>query len=152
MKAISEIIDKPLNQSVRRPMGSDELTKDQASAVGYFFVRLKMLDPLQYDTMMPDTKTEGLIKREHAAYLKDLTREKIDAGFAIVHEYRQSGDPDFKFLNIDRIVGVICGSTASRAGMYKLFSPIGLPDITAQERAKEAGAKELERLKGLFDE
>lgn len=151
MKNIAQILNTREVDNVKRPMGADQLTLPEREAVGYFFVRLKMLDPMQFDNLMPDDKTERLIKREYAPYLRHLTRDKIDAGFAVIHDLRQQGDPEHKFLNIDKIIGVICDRTTGRAGIYKVFEPLGLPDKTAEERARKAARPHLDELKGMFE-
>lgn len=151
MKQVGELI-RP-GMLAKAPMGSDQLTKEQREAVGYFFVRLKAIDPTQYDTLMPDLKTETLLKREYAPYLKDYTKQQIDRGLEMLHRKRQEGDPDYRWLNIDSVIrlieGKVCGEQAP-AGIYRYFEPLGLPDKAAEEKARKAGASELQKLKGMF--
>lgn len=151
MNPIANIIDAPKELS-RAPLSSSDLTKEQLGAVVYFFARLRTTDPVQFDTIMPDEKTESLVKREHSRYIKDFTKAQIDRGFDELHRLRQSGEKDFKWLNIDKVIGLISNPNAdgNPAGIHKVFAPLALPDKTAQEKAKKVGSVELDRMKALF--
>ena len=132
-----------------RPVGSDSLDKDQARLVGYFFFRLKACDPIEYDRMMPDPKTEAIIKREYAGYIAGLTRDKIDRGFAHWHERRQAGDSDYRFVNIDRLLGLINeASQGVAAHKYFLPSPVETQEQIAERKA--VGRQRMESIKALF--
>lgn len=152
MNEIGKIIDAPKALS-RAPLSSADLSKEQLGAVVYFFARLRTTDPVQFDTIMPDEKTEALVKREHSRYLKDFTKDQIDRGFDELHRLRQAGDKDYKWLNIDKVIGLIANpnTDGKPAGIYKLFAPLALPDKTAQEKAKKAGAAQLEAMKAMFN-
>lgn len=152
MKDISTIVSRP--PEVKRPVSSDQLTREQRDAVGYFFARLRLFNSTQYDALMPDEKTEALTKREYAQHLIGFSRERIDKGLNAYHEARQSGTKGFEFLDIDRAIGMVKhggNPEGNPARIHKPFEPLALPDKTAQERAKKAGEKELGRLKGMFD-
>jgi hypothetical protein len=133
-----------------KPIGSDQMTPDQAKLVGYFFFRLKACDPIEYDRMMPDPKTEAIIKREYAGYILSLNREKIDRGFAYWHDRRQAGDPDYRFMNIDRLLGLVNDSSAGVAA-HKYFLPS--PPETAEQLAarKAIGREKMKSITSIFE-
>ena len=120
----------------------------------YFFAKLKLTDPRFYLQAMPDEKTEKITKREFSESLRTLTKEKIDCGFAELHQLMATNHPDYKFLTIPKVIGVCSGaaSEGNPAGAHKYFEPLALPDKTAQEKARKAGACELDRLMNLFAE
>lgn len=157
MKKISEIPvnTNALTENKNAPVGAEQLDDDQLNAVIYFFTRLKMLDPIQFDSVCPDTKTEKLVKREYAIFICDLTKEQIDNGFNEYHAMRQSGDPEARFLNIDKIVGlsskkVVSGDWHHRTAAYKPVRRLGLPDGTKKEKSKAAHKRAMEEMrKGL---
>ena len=134
----------------KRPMGSDQLTQDQRDSVGYFFLRLKTTDPGEYDRLMPDEKTEAIVKREYASHVMNYRRDKIDQGISDWHAFRQSGDPDYRFLNIDRVVGLISGAARSMA-LYKPFQP-SLPESKSEKEArKKRGREHVQRLRNILE-
>ena len=150
-----------MNTQLYRPMsGSTQrsapapLTEQQKDSVAYFFMRLKVSDPQQYDVLMPDETTEIFVKREYARQLCDFSREKIDKGFKLFHDLRQSGHPDYKFLKIDSVIGLMVHGVVGEgnpAGIHRYFDPAELlEDQGAKERAREAGASELEKMRGLL--
>ncbi|WP_444893614.1 hypothetical protein ACJJIE_03775 [Microbulbifer sp. TRSA001] len=152
MKSISTVLGQP--PELKRPMGSDELSREQRDSVAYFFLRLSLLNREQYDRQFPDEKTEALAKREYAAHLKDFTREQIDAGMAAYHENRQAGVEGFQFLDADRAIGLIRNGGVGEgnpARIHKLFEPLALPDKNAQDRARKSGESELAKMRGMFD-
>lgn len=152
MKHISTITSQP--PEMKRPMGSDQLNQEQRDAVGYFFARLKLFNSAQYDALMPDETTERLTKREYAAHLIGFTRDQIDKGLAAYHDARQSGIKGFEFLDIDRAIGMVKhggNAEGNPARIHKPFEPLALPDKTAQEKARKAGASELEKMRGMFE-
>ena len=156
MSEISEYIKKvKVNQKSRAPVSSDQLTENQRQAVGYFFARLRSVDPVQYDAMMPDEKTEAITKREYAQHIMNFTKDQIDNGIDGLHTHRQQNDPDYKFLNIDKAIGLVANNGhkyASRAGIYKEF-PKALPEPPEYKtRRRKAGEAELEKLRGMFDD
>ncbi len=155
MMHISKIDVNPqaLAQVKAGPVGSEDLSHDQRQAVGYFFTRLKMADSIQYDIICPDSKTEALVKREYASYIANLSQQQIDYGFAKFHEFRQTGDQDFKFISIDKIIGLASGKEKAGkwqhgAAAYKAFPVLALPDKGKKERAKEAHQKAMAELRG----
>lgn len=158
MNQLTETLGNVLTAATaNRPMGSDELTPVQRDAVGYFFARLKTADPSQYAVLIPSDKTRIALSRTYAPYIKDFTRDQVDAGFDRFHKLRQGGDERFRWLNIDQVIGLIAGTlkleaeeNQAPAGIYKYFEPLALPDKTAEEKARKAGASELQKLKGMF--
>ena len=131
------------------------MTTEQKDAIAYFFMRLKLVDPQQYDLLMPDEITEIFIKREYAPQLAAFSRQRIDAGFKLFHAMRQAGHADYRYLKIDSVIGLIVnGGTAegNPVGMHKAFKPLALPDKAAQARARQAGEVELARMRELFSD
>lgn len=149
-----------------RPMGSDELSETQRDAVAYFFAHLKAADPSQHDVLIPDDKTSAVLRRFYAPYVKDFSREQIDAGFHRFHQRRQAGDPAFKWLNIDQLIGLTNGTLKlenedhrAPAGIYKVWpspydpnSGLALPDKTSREQRNAAARPHLDSLKGLLQD
>jgi len=157
MKHIDKVLGNQLaNPSdVKRPTQSSELGEQQRRAVVYFFARVRAIDPQQYMILMPDEKTEQLIKQEFSAHVMNFTKDQIDKGMAAWHSLRQEDHKDYKFLNLDKIVGLIAngGNThGQRAGLYRHVRPgLPVPDSVRQERKKTALAA-LDSIKGLLDE
>ncbi|WP_323845379.1 hypothetical protein [Microbulbifer magnicolonia] len=152
MKPISTILRT--STQLKSPMGSSELKERERDVVAYFFLRLRMINGEQFDRLFPDERTEALAKREYAAHLKDFSREEIDRGIAAYHENRQYGVNGFQFLDVDRAIGLIKNSgliEGNPARIHKLFEPQALPDKTAEEKSRRAGARELEKMRSLFD-
>lgn len=140
------------------PVSSSELTPEQRKAVGYFFARLKMISSQQYDLLMPDSKTESLIKREYAPHLIAFTKNQIDIGLEAFHSLRQRGDPDYKFLDLDKIIGLI-GCNGHKpgeqppAGIYKPFPKSHrIESETLKSKRKRAGESCLAGLKAMLGE
>ena len=120
----------------------------------YFFAKLKLTDPRFYLQAMPDEKTEKITKREFSEQLRGLSKEKIDCGFAQLHQLMGANDPEYRFLTIPKVIGVCSGSAGEgvQAGAYKLFEPLALPDLTTIEKSRKAGRNELDGLLNLFNE
>lgn len=120
----------------------------------YFFAKLKLADPRFYLQAMPDEKTEKITKREFSESLRVLTKEKIDCGFAELHQLMATNHPDYKFLTIPKVVGVcnVAAKEGNPARAHKEFEPLALPNKTAMEKARKAGACELDRLMSMLQE
>lgn len=122
------------------------LADNERNAVAYFFMKLRIADPRFYDQAMPDEKTEKFTKREFSEFIRKFTKEKIDNGFVQLHKLLACGNPDYKFLTIQKVIGLIENGGAGegvQAGAHRLFAPLALPDKTAEEKARKAGAQEL---------
>ena len=133
-----------------RPVSSSDLTKEQRDSVGYFFYRLKAIDPLEFDRMMPDEKTEAIVKREYASSLIGIKKPQMDNGFAYLHDKRMSNDPDYRFLNIDKIIGLMHEGASNAA--QKIFTP-SLPEPeSAKAERKAKGRERMASLKSMLDE
>jgi|GEM_PF-2488232 len=144
---------------VKAPMGADQLTDNQRKAVAYTFARLKMITPQQYDLLMPDDKTEGLVKKEFTPHLMNFHKDQIDIGLDAFHRLRQQGDSDYRFLDIDKIVGLIitggkAPSEVSRAGMYTEFKdrdePKQLTDEKQVHRRRKVASSEIDNMKSML--
>lgn len=120
----------------------------------YFFAKLKLTDPRFYLQAMPDEKTEKITKREFSEQLRGLGKERIDCGFAQLHQFMGANDPEYRFLTIPKVIGVCNGAASEgvQAGAYKLFAPLALQDLTAAEKSLKAGRNELDGLLNLFGE
>lgn len=138
-------------------VSSESLTDHQKDAVWYFFNRIRALDAGQFKQLCPDEKTESMVKREYAAHIIGLSKYQIDLSFDAYHRERQAHNKEYKFLNIDMLIGLAKNngkspSDSAPAGIYKEFEKLALPDKSAQERAEKAGGEVLDGLKGLFDD
>jgi hypothetical protein len=134
-----------------KPISSDQLTKEQRDAVGYFFFRLKAIDPGEFDRHMPDRKTESIIKREYAGSLMGMTKEQMDNGFAALHDLRREGHEDFKFLNIDRVIGLMYESGKTNQA-HKVFTPRLPESKEAKEERKARGREKCSAILSIFNE
>ena len=133
-----------------KPVGAEQLTKEQRDAVAYFFVRLKAIDPLEYDRMMPDETTERMIKREYASSIMCLTKDRMDSGFATLHKKRMDNEPEYRFINIDKILGLMHEDRHGAA--HKYFTP-GLPEPESAKAARKArGREQCSKILSIFDE
>lgn len=137
----------------KAPLTSDKLTEGQRQAVGYFFIRIKATDPREYDLIMPDEKTERIVKSEYAPYLMNFSKDQIDAGIAQWHELRQMGERDYQFLKIDRLIGLIQDAKQNKA-VHKVFFPSGrLPEPEYQRQKRKAkGTERCAAILGMLDE
>ena len=139
---------------VRKPTGSAEMTKEQSGAVAYFYARLSTIYGPEYMRNFPDEKTEAISKREHGAYIMDFTKDQIDKGMDALHTSRQYGEEQYKWLNVDEVIGLVRSGgniTGDRVGAYKVFPRSHrLEDQTAKYKRKQEGRKHCEALKGLF--
>lgn len=140
----------------KAPVSSDQLSKPERDAVAYFFARLKMISPQQFDSLMPDEKTEAMIKREFAAYIKGFTREQIDIGMDGFHRQRQLNNAEYRYLDIDKVIGLIRfggrnPKEAVGAASHKILKPaLRLTSDAEEKKRREAGKKALSQLmKGL---
>lgn len=152
-----------LQDATNGPMTSDQLSKRQRDAVGYFFRRLKLVSPAEYDRMVPTESTRTELQRDYAPYLKDFSKAHIDAGFDRLHTLRQQGDPEHRFLDIDKAIGLV--QVAARTGVYsprsgKFFipkpdpeaQPNYLPDRSKEERCEAARERALAKVNALFND
>lgn len=151
MQTSNEIVSSYAN--VQR-FETKPLADSERDAVAYFFMKLKIADSRFYDQAMPDETTAKLTKREFSEFIRGFTKEKIDRGFVALHKLLACNNPDYKFLTIQKVIGLIENNGGSgegvQAGAHRLFAPLALPDITAREKAKQAGAQELGGMLSLF--
>jgi hypothetical protein len=146
-----------INQIIERPQSDvRQYSQDEQDTVAYFFFKLKAVYLDHCRRMMPDIKTENIIKREYAPHLVGFTRPQINRGFDALHIARREYPSDWEFLNIDKVIGLVISPEGfgdpdyvKPAGIHRVFPKL-LPNKTAEEKAKAAGEKELARLKDLF--
>lgn len=103
MKQISQIVTGNQGGHVQRA----PLTDEQIQIVGYFFARLRVIYGNQYAVNYPDETTEKLAKREYAREICSVTPEKLAKGFEVLHKQRQTNAEAWKYLDIDKIIGLI---------------------------------------------
>ena len=103
MKNINEVVigtQKPVS-------AKPALTQDQADAVGYFFARIRVIYGHQYQVNFPDESTEKFAKREYARQVCNISRETMDEGFDALHKARQETPDEWKYLDLDKIIGLV---------------------------------------------
>lgn len=152
MKQIGEIVQGYVaNPAKREPA---PLTAQEKDSIAFFFLRLKLVYPQQYDAAMPDEKSEAFAKREYGKHLAAFSREQISVGFDRLHKLRQGASwQDWRFMDIDRVISLIrdgeSGDAADwehdriKAADRERRAERLLPDLGKQERAREAGKKAL---------
>jgi|SRR5690554_5379092 len=156
MQNITELIAKPATQ---RPEAQAPLTQQERDVIGYFFFRLRLINPMFYEQIAPDEATERLVKREHAAMLRKLTREQVDTGLGGYKRLIAEGHPEYRFASLAQIIGVLeRGGYApdeintGRAGIYKTAPRPALEDQTAKERRRRDGVRQCASILSMFDE
>ena len=127
------------------------MNESQRDSVAYFFLRLKATDPQQYDVLLPDEKTEAVIKREYAAHIMNFSREQIDKGIHDWHYQRQQQNPDYRFLNIDQVVGLVCEANTARPE-HRVFTKALPEPKEVIHRRKQQALEYCNRLMNMFDE
>lgn len=152
MKQISEIVQGYVaNPAKREPV---PLTPQEKDSIAFFFMRLKLVYPQQYDAAMPDEKSETFAKREYGKHLAAFSREQISVGFDRLHKLRQGASwQDWRFMDIDRVISLIRDGESGDASDWEharikaadreRLAERLLPDLGKQERARAAGKKAL---------
>jgi hypothetical protein len=103
MKSVSDLIMKPKSE-----VGQEkELQPEQKDAIGYFFAKLRIIYGNQYLVNYPDEKTEAFAKREYARHIVEITREQMDEGFDLLHQQRQKNADEWRYMDVDKIIGLI---------------------------------------------
>lgn len=150
LKPMLEQMIQNANQEKRRSVKSPEpLNQTERDAVYYFFAKLKLFDPIRYDQIMPDAKSEKATKTEYANSIRGFTKLQIDFGFGELKKLVGLNDPDYKFLTVARIVGFIANGgncEPPRAGMYKLDPPVVKPTNAIGSSIEAMRAKSVEVL------
>jgi len=130
------------------------LADNERNAVAYFFMKLRIADPRFYDQAMPDETTEKFTKREFSEFIRGFTREKIDKGFLNLHKFLADGHPDYKFLTIQKVIGLVENGGAGEAvqsGAFKLFPRyIGIEDQTEKAKRYELGKQKSSELLAML--
>lgn len=144
-----------------QPAGPMPLTERERDSVAYFFSRLRLIEPMFFDQVAPDEDTERLVKREFSNMLRGFTREQIDLGLAGLKRAMADRHPDFKFLTLPKIIGLlecrgrlpVADGEWARAGIYHEARPERLlDDKGAKERRREVGRRECAKLLAMFDD
>jgi hypothetical protein len=130
------------------------LADNERNAVAYFFMKLRIADPRFYDQAMPDETTEKFTKREFSEFIRGFTKEKIDKGFLNLHKFLADSHPDYKFLTIQKVIGLVENGGAGEAvqsGAFKLFPRmLGLEDQTEKAKRYELGKKKSSELLSML--
>lgn len=137
MKDVSQIIGQQQSQQQKAP-----LTDIQKEAVAYFFMRVKAIYGQQYFTLMPDEKTEMIVKREFARQICDMDKCRMDAGFDALHRERQNNPANWEFLNLDKVCGLI-----KSGGKHWQQRVLEAKDAELRERPKALEQKRSEETK-----
>lgn len=117
MKEVSKIVSKKSNQTVQT-----RLTQGQVDTVGYFFARVRVIYGHQYMVNFPDEATENYAKREFARQVCDIPREIMDKGFQALHRVRQDKPDEWRFIDLDRIIGLV--KTGGEEAFYRRLKKI----------------------------
>lgn len=139
------------------------LTDFERDAVVYFFAKLKIADSRFYDQIMPDETTERIVKREFAGMIRGFSKEKIDNGFRELNKLIASNHPEYKFLKIQSVIGLVANNgaqEASQAGAARQFESLydpntgtyRLEDQTAKAKRYETGLKNTSALLAMLSE
>lgn len=127
MQSVTDVI--LASEQGGQPVGPAPLSEQERDVVGYFFSRLRLIDPLFFDQVAPDVETERLVKREFANMLRRFSRAQVDAGLAGLKRAMSMRLADFRFLTVPKIIGLVeCGGKLpagdgdfARAGIYREF-------------------------------
>lgn len=152
MQLSSDVLNAQAGQRHGRPAPLSDLERD---AVVYFFVRLKLIEPNFYDQIMPDESTERAVKREFANQLRSFSKERIDKGFYELKRLIGSRHPDYKYLSVPKIIGLMANGGSPEcapAGIYKLHQRAALPDKTQVQKSRAAGEAVMPGLLGMFED
>lgn len=149
MKQISQIVSgNQGGQTQRAP-----LTDEQIQIVGYFFARVRVIYGNQYAINYPDETTEKLAKREYAREICSVTPEKLAKGFDVLHKQRQTNPEAWKFLDIDKIIGLVKNGAEGVSRPPSIESTrqmlIGIEYKRTPEECEQA-SKKIAELRSLF--
>lgn len=89
-----------------------------------------------------------IAKREWARQIGLYDRRAIDEMFDLVKSERMRGGEAFQWLDIGAILAIKANRWECAA--HKPFEQLALPDKSARERARVAGARALADMKALF--
>ncbi len=156
MKNVTELLTTPVTE---RAQAQAPLTPQERDVIGYFFFRLRLINPMFYEQIAPDETTERLVKREHAAMLRKFTREQIAQGLDGYKRLVADEHPEYRFASLAKIIGVVerggyaaDETNSGRAGIYKTFERPALEDKTTKERRRKDGIKHCASILSMFDE
>ena len=100
-----------------------------------------------YARPIPQTSVLAF-KRKYAPYIKDYERPEIDAGFHKLHILKQSGDHNFEFMDLDKIIWLI----KEEAKLARQRHRERLPKAIQTPSDKESALDAINTLKSMFAE
>lgn len=128
-----------------------DFTDHERDVTAYFFLRLKNVYGSKYYEQYPTGTDVNTAKREYAARIGQLDRQKIHALFEALKAAREAGNRDLDWPDIDKILGLDSQKWETQA--HKLFDRShALEDKSAYKRSRVAGSKALDQMKALFGE
>lgn len=129
------------------------LTEKQVGAIRYFYAKLPLIYPERFNAIYPDKESVRASAREFGKYICDIPPDKMDAGFAALHELLQDPQSPYSFMPMDAIIELLRtgGKGSESQALYKPFrTELGVSD-EVKEKRKVAGASALDDMKKLFD-
>ena len=149
MKNINEIVSgNQAKAPARRP-----LTDDEIQQVGMFFARLRVIYGNQYLVNFPDESTEKFAKMEYARQICAIKPDRLSEGFQALHRQRQQNPQDWKFMDLDRIIGLV--KTGGSHWSHRVIEAkdaeqmLALPQKRSEETKKRVSDGIAELRKGL---
>lgn len=133
---------------------TSSFTDHERDVTGYLFAKLVVLYANTFYLVYPSEKEVNFAKREYAKEIGRFTREQIDVGMRHLAKLAISTERDdriYREPNLPAILAML-DETARPKRAHKLFEPLALPDKVSQEKAKEVGRCELDRLMTMFAE
>ena len=144
------------NYSTQSPTTTEQqiFSDHERDVTGYLFAKLMVLYANSFYLVYPSEKEVKFAKREYAKEIGRFTRDQIDVGMRHLAKLAISTERDdriYREPNLPAILAMLGESVAPKRA-HKLFEPLALPDKSAQEKARAAGACELDRLMSMFKE
>lgn len=134
--------------------GQQTFSDHERDVTGYLFAKLAVLYANAFYLVYPSEKEVNFAKREYAKEIGRFTRNQIDVGMKHLAKLAISTERDnriYREPNLPAILAMLDESARPKQA-HKLFAPLSLPDAVSQEKARKAGACELDRLMSMFKE
>lgn len=150
------MVSSERNYSTQSPTTTEQqiFSDHERDVTGYLFAKLMVLYANSFYLVYPSEKEVKFAKREYAKEIGRFTRDQIDIGMRHLAKLAISTERDdriYREPNLPAILAMMSESVAPKRA-HKLFEPLSLPDKSAQEKARAAGACELDRLMSMFKE
>lgn len=152
----SLMVSSGQNSSTQSPITPEQqiFSDHERDVTGYLFAKLMVLYANSFYLVYPSEKEVKFAKREYAKEIGRFTRDQIDTGMRYLAKLAISTERDdriYREPNLPAILAML-GETVTPKRAHKLFEPLALPDKASEEKARKAGACELDRLMNLFAE